>query len=733
METSRQERQEILSLYRRLRRLTAGSVTDAQTAALRNYWKEALESGRIHRASRIHPLLGTLETAWLVASEIGMRRSSVISSVLYHAELLDGLSLEQIEKDFGSSTAGIMKGLIRVSQLNRRQQTSESENFRNLLLSFAQDGRVILILIAENVAMLRRLDSYDEEIRETIVRQADWIFAPLAHRMGLYAMKTELEDLSLKYHQPSIYEEITRKLAESKSVREAYIRAFIGPVRQKLEAALSSPFEIKGRTKSVHSIWNKIRNKQLLFEDIYDIFAIRVIIDSPAEREKADCWQAFSVVTDMYQPNPSRTRDWLSIPKSNGYESLHTTVLGPEDKWVEVQIRTTRMNEVAEKGLAAHWRYKGIKAESGLDEMMTRIREILESQDDPTMAEDFRMSLYEDEIYVFSPKGELYKLPVGATVLDFAYSIHSNLGNHCVGAKVNERNVPIRYALKSGDAVEILTSANQVPKQDWLNYVHTTKARNRIKQTIKENRQKQAEFGRDSLLRRMKNRKIEFDESLLSKLMKRFRFRVVTDFFAEIGENHLDVNQVIDAYLDIVESEKPQSGVTDAAHSAESFAYDTVDSGIQSKGEDVLIIDQNLSGIDFKLAKCCHPIYGDEVFGFVSVSGGIKIHKSDCPNAAQMQERYPYRMVRARWAGQAAGSFYPATLQIIGKDDIGIVTNITSLITKDCHAPIRSIRIDSTDGLFRGFLTVMVSDRRQLDAIIKKVQGVKGVKQVIRE
>lgn len=733
METSPQERQEILSLYRKLRRLTAGSVTDAQTAALRNYWKEALESGRIHRTSRIHPLLGTLENAWLVASEIGMRRSSVISSVLYHAELLEGLSLEQIEKDFGPSTAGIMNGLIRVSQLNRRQLTSESENFRNLLLSFAQDGRVILILIAENVAMLRRLDSYDEETREMIVRQADWIFAPLAHRMGLYAMKTELEDLSLKYHQPSIYEEITRKLAESKSVREAYIRAFIGPVRQKLEAALSSPFEIKGRTKSVHSIWNKIRNKQLLFEDIYDIFAIRVIIDSPVEREKADCWQAFSVVTDMYQPNPSRTRDWLSIPKSNGYESLHTTVLGPEDKWVEVQIRTTRMNEVAEKGLAAHWRYKGIKAESGLDEMMTRIREILESQDDPTMAEDFRMSLYEDEIYVFSPKGELYKLPVGATVLDFAYSIHSNLGNHCVGAKVNERNVPIRYALKSGDAVEILTSANQVPKQDWLNYVHTTKARNRIKQTIKENRQKQAEFGRDSLLRRMKNRKIEFDESLLSKLMKRFRFRVVTDFFAELGENHLDVNQVIDAYLDIVESEKPQANVTDAAHSAEAFAYETVDDGKLARGEDVLIIDQNLSGIDFKLAKCCNPIYGDEVFGFVSVSGGIKIHKSDCPNAAQMRERYPYRMVRARWAGQAAGSLYPATLQIIGKDDIGIVTNITSLITKDCHAPIRSIRIDSTDGLFRGFLTVMVSDRRQLDSIIKKVQGVKGVKQVIRE
>jgi len=734
METSARERHSILSQYRELSRLTRGYILPEHIRALKQIWTEALQSERVvRRVQKVHPLEHCLSTALILAREAGMRRSSVISAILYDNDLLQGLSMEQAERCFGPATANILRGLTKVGALSGHDKALENEHFKNLLLSFARDGRAIIILIADCVGRMRRLDDYPEAQQAEIAHSAGLLYAPLAHRMGLYALKTELEDRTLKYTQPAVYAEITRKLAESKSVREVYIARFIEPVRRQLEAALDVPFSIKGRTKSVHSIWNKIKNKQISFEDIYDIFAIRIIIDAPLQREKSLCWHAFSIVTDMYQSNPARTRDWLSIPKSNGYESLHTTVLGPEDKWVEVQIRTVRMDEIAEKGLAAHWRYKGIKGEKGLDEMLTHIREVIESQSSESRTmDDFKMDLYDDEIYVFSPKGELYKLPQGATVLDFAYSIHTSLGNRCVGAKVNERNVPIRYKLKSGDTVEIQTGANQTPKQDWLNYVVTSRARNKIKQTLKENMQKLAEFGRDNLVRRLKNRKQELEEAYLMRLVKRFKRKNVTDFFAEIGEGRLDTNQVIEAYLEMVAQDKGLSAVDNPALSASNFAFEPGEEQRSGTREDVLVIDQNLKGLDFKLAKCCHPIYGDEVFGFVSVTGGIKVHRTDCPNAPQLRQRYGYRMVRARWAGQAKDSQYQATLQVIGKDDIGIVTNITSLISKEGDISMRSIRIDSNDGLFCGWLTVMVPGSRQLDNLIKKIQTVKGVKQVIR-
>ena len=734
METSARERHSILSQYRELSRLTRGYILPAHVRALRQIWTEALQSERVvRRLPKVHPLEHCLSTALLLAREAGMRRSSVISAVLYDSDLLQGLSMDEAQQCFGPATANILRGLTKVGALSGHDKALENEHFKNLLLSFAQDGRAIIILIADCVCRMRRLEDYPEAQQAEIAHSAGLLYAPLAHRMGLYALKTELEDRTLKYTQPAVYAEITRKLAESKSVREAYIKRFIEPVRRQLEAALDVPFSIKGRTKSVHSIWNKIKNKQISFEDIYDIFAIRIIIDAPLPREKSLCWHAFSIVTDMYQSNPARTRDWLSIPKSNGYESLHTTVLGPEDKWVEVQIRTVRMDEIAEKGLAAHWRYKGIKGEKGLDEMLTHIREAIENQSSEARTmDDFKMDLYDDEIYVFSPKGELYKLPQGASVLDFAYSIHTSLGNRCVGAKVNERNVPIRYKLKSGDTVEIQTGANQTPKQDWLNYVVTSRARNKIRQTLKENMQKLAEFGRDNLVRRLKNRKQELDEAYLMRLVKRFKRKNVTDFFAEIGEGRLDTNQVIEAYLEMVAQDKGLAAVDNQALSASNFAFEPGEEQRGGTREDVLVIDQNLKGLDFKLAKCCHPIYGDEVFGFVSVTGGIKVHRTDCPNAPQLRQRYGYRMVRARWAGQSKDSQYQATLQVIGKDDIGIVTNITSLISKEGDISMRSIRIDSDDGLFCGWLTVMVPGSRQLDNLIKKIQTVKGVKQVIR-
>jgi len=730
---SEEERFRLLRLYRKLLRLVWDYTTPVQVKDVRTVLANAVEAGLLQRTVReINPIIRNLNTALVVAGEMGLRHSSIISAMLYDVVVAKQYPVEEAEKTFGSSVGGILRGLTKATELYDRNTAIETENFRNLLLSFAQDGRVILIMIADRLNTMRVLKYYPEEERLKIAREASYLFAPLAHRMGLYAIKTELEDLSMKYIQSAVYSEIARKLDETKLSREKYIQQFIEPIKKRLEETTELKFEIKGRTKSISSIWNKLKKQKIPFEDIYDLFAIRVIIDSEREKEKSACWQVYSIITDMHTPNTSRLKDWLSIPKSNGYESLHITVMGQEGKWVEVQIRSRRMDEIAERGLAAHWRYKGIKSESNLDEMLTRIREILESQETSStkMMDDFKMNLYEHEIYVFTPKGELYKLPKGATVLDFAYSIHTSLGSKCVGAKVDGKNVPIRYELKSGDQVEIQTGANQSPKQDWVNFVVTSKARNKIRQTLKEAELRQAEFGKDNLRRRMKNRKIEYDESMLMKVIKKLKFKTVTDFFAEIASERLDVNHVIDLYLEFGRAEKTVNE-TFEVRSADSYVVEApVETG-KSK-EDVLLIDQQLKGIDYKLAKCCSPIYGDEVFGFVSAMGGIKIHRMDCPNALQMMERFAYRMVKAKWAGKAEGSSYPTTLQVVGNDDIGIVTNITSMISKEPGVSLRSISIDSNDGLFRGHLTVMVSDTRQLNVLIKKIKTVKGVKQVDR-
>jgi len=730
---SEEERLRLLKLYRRLLRLVFENTTREQIKDLRTILARAVEKGVYQRPiPEINPIIRNMNTALVVAGEMGLRRSSVISALLYDVIISKQYPVEEAEKTFGLSVGGILRGLTKATELYDRNTAIETENFRNLLLSFAQDGRVILIMIADRLNTMRVLKYYPQEEKVKIASEASYLFAPLAHRMGLYAIKTELEDLSMKHLQPAIYTEIARKLDETKVSREVYIQNFIEPIKRRIEETNDLKFEIKGRTKSISSIWNKLKKQKIPFEDIYDLFAIRVIVDTDQDKEKSACWQVYSIITDMYTPNTARLKDWLSIPKSNGYESLHTTVMGQDGKWVEVQIRSHRMDEIAERGLAAHWRYKGIKSESGLDEMLTRIREILETQETSTtrLMDDFKMNLYEHEIYVFTPKGELYKLPKGATVLDFAYSIHTNLGSKCVGAKVDGKNVPIRYELKSGDQVEIQTGANQTPKQDWVNFVVTSKARNKIRQTLKEAALKQAEFGKDNLRRRMKNRKIEYDESILMRVIKKLKFKTVTDFFAEIGAERLDVNQVIDLYLEFERIDKSVSESTES-RSAENYVVEApVETG--KTKTDVLLIDQQLKGIDYKLAKCCNPIYGDDVFGFVSTQGGFKIHRTDCPNAPQMMERFGYRLVEAKWAGKAEGSSYPTTLQVVGHDDIGIVTNITSMISKEPGVSLRAISIDSNDGLFRGQLTVNVSDTRQLNVLIKKIKTIKGVKQVDR-
>ena len=665
----------------------------------------------------------------VVLQEIGLGRTSVVSILLSDEVAHHGLTEEEIATTFDPAIATVIRGLKRVEGLYRRNTSMETENFRKLLLSFAEDVRVILIMLAERLHTMRHLDEYEEEQRQTIARETAYLYAPLAHRLGLYGVKTELEDLSLKHTNREIYKEIASKLNATKRNRDAYINAFIQPLKEKLEAA-GFEFEMKGRTKSIHSIYNKIKKQNTTFEGIYDLFAIRIILNSAPEKEKAECWQVYSIVADMYQPNPKRLRDWLTIPKSNGYESLHTTVLGPENKWVEVQIRTRRMDEIAEKGLAAHWKYKGIKSENGMDEFLRSIREILENPElnAVNFMDEFKLNLYDKEVFVFTPNGDLHKLPKGATALDFAFAIHTNLGAKCVGARVNGRNMPIKYVLQNGDQVEIMTMPTQKPNPAWLQIVTTTKARNKIRQALNEIAHKDADNGREILLRRFKNWKIELDEGIFSKLTKKKGYKSISDFYQDIAQDKVELLDLKDAYLDLQRRETTQES---ERHSAEGFVGPTMDTNELIKS-DTLVIGKDLKGLDYTLARCCNPIYGDPVFGFISVNGGIKIHRCDCPNAPQMIERFGYRIVKARWSGKAVGTQYPITLHVVGNDDIGIVTNITSVINKEKNITLRSISIDSNDGLFQGHLTVLVNDTRDLEALIKKIKTVKGVKHVGR-
>ncbi len=728
-----EEHKELIALYKELLQLSDDMLHKDDCKKLKNILVRAAENQSLRRdVFGLNPIIKDMKTTIIVAEEIRMQRASILGIMLHESVQSGYYTIEQVKQNFGEDVAGIIHGLIRINELYAKSPIIESENFRNLLLSFAEDIRVILIMIADRLNVMRQIkDSPNEEARVKVANEAAYLYAPLAHKLGLYRLKSELEDLSLKYTEHDIYYHIKEKLNETKASRDRYIAAFIAPIQKKLEEA-GLKFHMKGRTKSIHSIAQKMKKQHTTFEGIYDLFAIRIILDSPLEKEKQECWQAYSIVTDMYQPNPKRLRDWLSIPKSNGYESLHITVMGPEGKWVEVQIRTERMDEIAERGLAAHWRYKGIKGESGLDEWLNSIREALENSDSDIQAMDqFKMELYEDEVFVFSPKGDLYKLPKGATVLDFAFHIHSNLGCKCIGAKVNGRNVPIRHQLHSGDQVEILTSNTQTPKQDWINIVTTSKARTKIRQTLKEIASRQAAFAKETLERKFKNRKIEYDEAIMMRLIKKEGFKEVTEFYQNIADETIDVNSFIDKYLAMLRKEN-ETPVESSLRSAENYNIQSASDELSNANTDVLVIDQNLKGVDYTLAKCCNPIYGDDVFGFITVNGGIKIHRCDCPNAPQLRARFGYRIVKARWAGKSKGQLYPITLTVVGNDDIGIVNNITSIISKESNIQLRSIGISSNDGLFSGTLTVMVDDTSKLEALIRKLRTVKGVKQIRR-
>ena len=742
IEFTNEERSLALELYAQLKEKAAASLQEGDEQRVRQQLMLALEQQQMARDFfGLNPIITSLQTALLAI----MLRPCVDAGML---------TTDDVSTSYGASVGRILHGLQRIQELYKKNPVVESENFRNLLLSFAEDMRVILIMIADRVNLMRQIrDTENEEAKREVSQEAAYLYAPLAHKLGLYKLKSELEDLSLKYLEHDAYYHIKEKLNATKAARDAYIERFIKPVNEKLTVT-GMKFHMKGRTKSIHSIWQKMKKQRCDFEGVYDLFAIRIIIDCPPEEEKQQCWKTFAIITDMYTSNPKRMRDWLSVPKSNGYESLHITVRGPEDKWVEVQIRTERMDEVAERGVAAHWRYKGVKADGGgMDEWLNGIRQMLEDtlrvesselrNDGPEGTKEkslnpklsslntmdmFRMDLYDDEIYVFTPRGDLLKFPKGATVLDMAYHIHSKVGSQCTGARINGRVVTFRQELHSGDQVEILTSSTQRPKQEWLSIVKTSRAKAKIRLALKETQQKEALLVKEMLERKFRNRKIEMEESTMMRAMKKLGYKEASDFYRQLADGTLDVSTVIDKYLELQQGEKAPSA---EIRSAEEFVLEEHVATNQPQNDDVLVIGKDLKGVDYQLAHCCNPIYGDQVFGFVTVSGGIKIHRLDCPNAPELRRRFGYRIVKAKWSGKGA-SQYQITLRVIGNDDLGIVNNLTSIISKDEKLVLRSINIDSHDGLFRGNLVVMMGDTARLETLIKKLRTVKGVKQVER-
>lgn len=611
------------------------------------------------------------------------------------------------------------------------EEMIKTDNFRNLLVSQAADMRVVLMLIAGCVVLMRRVkDTPALDAQRRLSLQAAHIYAPLAHKLGLYKLKSELEDLSLKYLESEAYYMIKDSLNATKKSRDAYIEHFLAPIRVMLDEA-GLKYHMKGRTKSIHSIWQKMKKQRCDFNGVYDLFAIRIILDARPNKEVAECWKVFSLITNKYESNLKRLRDWVTVPKSNGYESLHVTVLGPEHKWVEVQIRTERMDEVAEHGLAAHWRYKGVKSSDGsVDNWLAGIRAALETGRDPQVDENAATGLKDNSVYVFSPKGDLFRLPTGSTVLDFAYLVHSKVGNRCVGGIVDGKNVSIRQVLQSGQKVEIQTSNSQQPRAEWLNIVISGHAKAKIRQSLREIQSRDSLMGREILERKLKNRKLEWDESALNQLIKKLGYKEAADFYSTIVEDKADFNTILELYVELQRREAG-TGERAEARSAEEFNFRDVQERNSNEKEDVLVIDRNLKGLDFQMARCCNPVYGDDVFGFVSVSGGIKIHRESCPNAHQMRERFPYRVVRARWAGKG-GNHYPITLHVVGQDDLGIVNNITSVISKEEHIMLRNISIESNDGLFYGVMTVLVNDTVQLNSLLKKLRTIKGVKAISR-
>ena len=727
-----EERTQLLHLVKELNDKMGNQLSSSDINVLHNLIRKGITEAGLFRRDQygLNPVLRHLRTALTVCDNIAADRTMVIATMVYNLCRNDFLDVPRVRAMFGEDIARVVHGLLHVAPLYKKQAAVEDENFHKLLLSFAEDVRVILIMTADRLALMRAINHHPNEkfVRE-IASESRYLYAPLAHKLGLYAIKTELEDTSLKYLNRKVFTQIANRLNETKQEREQYIKAFVTPIDEALTQA-GLKYELKGRTKSINSIWQKMQKQGVDLSGIYDLFAIRIILDTSPKDEKRACWLAYSIVTDIYKANPSRFKDWITLPKSNGYESLHITVYGPEDRWVEVQIRSRRMDETAERGVAAHWRYKGIKSEGDVDRWMNEVREMLEASGQEGrmgLMHNMDTNLYNDEVFVFTPKGDLIRLPQGATILDFAFHIHTRVGSTCMGGKVDGKNQKINYRLKSGDTVEVITSATQSPRLDWLKFAITSKARNKIKNAVNERRARQAQLARETLQRRFKNRKIEPDDAILARVIKKMGYKTTIDFYAAIQEDIIDVNDVVEQYETVLSK---QSDATTRG-TAEEFVLQQPATERERANDDILVIGDNVKGVNYKLARCCNPIFGDRVVGFIASDGAIKIHRTDCKNLRHLRERYPYRIISTRWTGKA-GSQFVVTLKVLGRDDIGIVASITSVINKTADCLLRSISIQADGGLFEGTITINVSNISLLDDLTKKILNVKGVKQVDR-
>jgi guanosine-3',5'-bis(diphosphate) 3'-pyrophosphohydrolase len=723
------EKQEILKRYRALLRASKSTLQKGDKKEIRKAFEMALESHKDMRRKSGEPYIyHPIAVAQIAAEEIGLGTTSIVCALLHDVVEDTDITLDDIEREFGKKTARIIDGLTKISGVFDYNSSLQAENFRKMLLTLADDVRVILIKLADRLHNMRTMDFMPRQKQLKIASETIYLYAPLAHRLGLYAIKSELEDLSMKYLEPDTYKYIATQLNEKKAERNLFIKAFVEPINEILEEqGLES--KVYGRPKSIHSIWNKMKKKNIPFEEVYDLFAIRIILDSAPEKEKADCWKAYSIVTDLYRPNPDRLRDWVSSPKGNGYESLHTTVMGPKGQWVEVQIRTQRMNEIAEKGFAAHWKYKESSNDNGLDQWILKVREMLSNPEANALdfLDDFKMNLFSDEIFIFTPKGALLQLPLGATALDFAFEIHTDVGARCIGAKVNHKLVPLSYKLQNGDQVEIITSGKQIPKEDWLNIVVTAKAKSKIKSSLKEEKRKIAETGKETLERKLKSLKITYNTDNLNKLTYFFKLQSTQDLFIGVATGKIELKDL----KEYLSSEKEVENRGSDYKNNDGQHIEALLSKVKGPESDILLIGEDLQKIDYTLAACCNPIPGDDVFGFVTVNEGIKIHRTNCPNAAQLMANYGYRVVKAKWNKQQELTFLTG-LHIVGIDDVGLINNITKVISNDFKVNMRSITVDTNDGIFDGSIKVFVNDKEHLDQLILNLLEVKGVTGVTR-
>ncbi|GAA4141266.1 RelA/SpoT family protein [Sphingobacterium lactis] len=719
------ENKEIRKRYRALLRACKPTLQKGDKEQIRKAFDLALESHKDMRRKSGEPYIyHPIAVAQIAAEEIGLGTTSIVCALLHDVVEDTSVTLQDIEEQFGKKVVRIIDGLTKISGIFDPNSSMQAENFRKMLLTLADDVRVILIKLADRLHNMRTMEFMARHKQLKIASETSYLYAPLAHRLGLYAIKSELEDLSMKFTDPDTYKFIAKKLNEKKAEREKFIADFIGPIKEILgaEGITASVF---GRPKSIHSIWNKMRKKSIPFEEVYDLFAIRIIIDTVDEKEKTECWKVYSIVTDLYRPNPDRLRDWVSSPKANGYESLHTTVMGPRGQWVEVQIRTKRMNEIAEKGFAAHWKYKESNSDNGLDQWIQKVRDILSNPETNAMdfVDDFKMNLFSDEIFIFTPKGTLVQLPNGATALDFAFEIHTDIGATCIGAKVNHKLVPLSHELMNGDQVEIITSNKQTPKEDWLNFVVTAKAKSKIKSSLKEEKRKVAEDGKEILERKLKSLKITYNTDNINKIANYFKFQSSQDLFYNVAKGSIDIKNL----REFVANERSEDANQNQFQSHITGLVEKI-----NKKEDTILIGDDGQKVDYTLAPCCNPIPGDDIFGFLTVNDGIKIHRTSCPNASKLMANYGYRILKARWASLQNNVAFLTGLKIVGIDDVGLVNKITTVISHDFHVNIRSLSISSNEGIFEGDIMVFVNDTAQLDNLIRNLKQISGITGVTR-